>query len=252
MRHSPPAPEQAMGPELSGARRRGIRVIVADEWPIFREGLKGLLATRDYAVIGEAADACEAFKLAITLQPDVLLLGVAIPRESTFEPLEEVAQAAPGVRTIVLIARSDHNAAIVALQRGARGVLLKESGADVLFDSIECVLQDNYWLHGDDASEMVHVIRRLAARAAAEAKKTRRYGLTHRELEIISGVVAGESNREIAGRLSVREDTVKHHLSKVFDKLGVFSRVELAVFAIHHGLASDEDGGASSRGSAVA
>ena len=228
---------------MSNTPSPGIRIIVADQHPIFREGLKGLLAARGYTVVGEAGEAAEAFKLTIALQPDVLLLGVPSPRESTFEALEKVTQA--GVRTIVLASRSEHNAAVVALQRGARGVLLKESEAEVLFESIECVLQGKYWLQGDDASELVHVIRRLAAWADAEAKKSRRFGLTRRELEIVSGVVMGDSNREIARRLSVREDTIKHHLSRVFDKLGVFSRVELAVFAIHHGLTASDGGDVS-------
>ena len=218
-----------------------ISVAIADPHPIFREGLKCLLGARGFSVVGEASDECEAIRLATASCPDLLLLGLSIPRSSAFEDtLARLALAAPQVRTIILASRDDPNAAIIALQRGARGVLLKEASAESLFDGIDNVLQDKYWVHGDNPSEMVQLIRRLAARAEAEAKKNSRFGLTRRELEIVSGVVMGESNREIGRRLSVREDTVKHHLSNVFDKLGVFSRVELAVFAIHQGLVSTE------------
>jgi DNA-binding NarL/FixJ family response regulator len=240
LKHFTPAASEKNGVGCSDACR-GASVLVADQYPIFREGLKGLLVSRGYAVVGEAAEPAEALQLAIKLQPNLLLLGVSVPQESTFEPLEHVARAAPAVRTIVLAARSDHHMAIIALQRGAHGVLLKDSTADVLFVCIESVLQDEYWLHGDQASKMVRMFRRPTAGAEGEAEKVKRYGLTRREVEIIGGVVAGESNREIANRLSVREDTVKHHVSKVFDKLGVFSRVELAVFAMNHGLVPNDD-----------
>lgn len=217
------------------------RVAVADPHPIFREGLKGLLGARGFAVVGEASDECEAIRLATVSRPDLLLLGLAIPRSSSFEDtLANLAVSAPEVRTIIIASRDDPNAAIMALQRGARGVLLKEASVESLFDGIDSVLQDKFWVHGDNPSEMVQLIRRLAARAEAETKKSSRFGLTRRELEIVEGVVMGESNREIGRRLSVREDTVKHHLSNVFDKLGVFSRVELAVFAINQGLVSNE------------
>lgn len=217
------------------------RVAIADPHPIFREGLKCLLGSRGFEVVGEANDDSEAIRLATVTRPDLLLLGLAIPRSSRFEDtLADLTLAAPEVRTIIIASRDDPNAAIVALQRGARGVLLKEASAESLFDGIESVLQDKFWVHGDNPSEMVQLIRRLAARAEAESKKSSRFGLTRRELEIVEGVVMGESNREIGRRLSVREDTVKHHLSNVFDKLGVFSRVELAVFAINQGLVSNE------------
>jgi two-component system nitrate/nitrite response regulator NarL len=119
-------------------------------------------------------------------------------------------------------------------------VILKESTTALLFKSIRAVIGDEYWVGRDDVGHLVERLRRLTEQCEAEGH-AKRFKLTRREMEIVTAVAAGESNKGIAQRLSLSEDTVKHHVSHVFDKLGVFSRLELAVFAINHKLVKDLD-----------
>jgi DNA-binding NarL/FixJ family response regulator len=129
---------------------------------------------------------------------------------------------------------------IAALQHGARGVILKESTTALLFKCIRRVIADEYWVGRDAVGHIVERLRRLAQQSEAEGH-AKQFRLTRREMEIVAAVAAGESNKGIAERLSLREDTVKHHVSNVFDKLGVYSRLELAVFAMNHKLVKNLD-----------
>jgi two-component system, NarL family, nitrate/nitrite response regulator NarL len=220
-------------------KRVVIRIVVADDHQIFRDGLKCLLATEPgFQVVGEAGDGLEAVRVATSLLPDVLLLDVAMPHASGLDAVERIVQQAPSVRIILLTASVDRAAVLMAVQRGARGVLLKHHATPLLFTSIRAVMDGQYWLDRDNSSQVIDTMRRPVPPNGL-SKKSNRFNLTARELQVVCAVTAGESNREIANRLSVREDTVKHHMSNIFDKLGVFSRVELAVFAINHGLHGD-------------
>lgn len=229
--------------------RTPTRILIADDHPIFREGLRRVLtAGRGFDVVGEAADAVEAVRLAVDLQPDVLLLDASMPHGSSSYVLEKLARAAPVVRTIVLTAATGPNARATALERGARAVLAKGAAINFLFECIDAVLQGEYSGPQRDVPQPTHLMRPEDTPTPARAKEGR-FGLTPRQLEIVSAVVKGESNWQIARRLSVREDTIKHHLSCIFDKLGVFSRVELTVFAINHGLAANEEGSSAPKAS---
>lgn len=210
---------------------------MADDHPIFRDGLKALLATEPgLKVVGEAGDCDEAVRMAVSLVPDLLLLDIAMPPPGGMAVLESVARQAPSVKTLLLTASISREDVVRALELGARGVLLKEHATPLLFASIHVVLKGQYWVDRAIVGKVIDAVRDGSMQGAGVRKVNNRFGLTARELEVVGGVKMGESNREIGTRLSVREDTVKHHLSKIFDKLGVYSRVELAVFAINHGL----------------
>jgi two-component system nitrate/nitrite response regulator NarL len=218
-----------------------IRIVLADDHPIFRDGLKSLLATEPkFSVVGEAADGIEAVQVTSALAPDVLLLDVAMPRVSGITVLERLAILMPSVRVLLLTASVGRDDVLKAMRAGARGVLLKEHATPQLFASIRAVMQGQYWVDAEHVGKVIDAIRDPSQLGNVTRKASNRYSLTARELQVINGVTKGESNREIAGQLEIREDTVKHHLSSIFDKVGVFSRVELAVFAIHHGLIVDE------------
>lgn len=216
--------------------RSKIRILVADDHPIFRDGLRKLLeAESDFRVIGEASDGEEAVKLAHELKPDVLLLDLAMPRQPGLDALRELAAAAAPVRTILLTVAIEKAQLVEALQLGARGVVLKETSTELLLKSIRSVVAGQYWVGREAVTDLVRVLRDLIPAAGEEAKK-KAFGLTPRELEIVSAIVLGFTNRDIARKFSISEDTVKHHLTNIFDKVGVSNRLELALFSIEHRL----------------
>ena len=215
----------------------GIRVLIADDHPIFRQGLRTILEAEDgFVVVAEAADGNEAVRLARDFQPDVLLLDLAMPGVSGMEALAELAAAPTPVRTIMLTAAIEKAEIVKALQLGAAGVVLKSSSTDLLFKSIRSVMAGQHWIGRDAVSDLVQALRAQIG-TAPEKPARERFGLTRREIEITSSVVAGLSNREIAVKLSLSEDTVKHHLTNIFNKMGASNRLELALFALRHGLA---------------
>jgi two-component system, NarL family, nitrate/nitrite response regulator NarL len=221
---------------MDNRRSQTIRIVIADDHPIFRDGLRRLLETEpDLKVIGEACDGAEAVKLARQLKPDILLLDLARPRHPGLEALRELSSGSDGVRVILLTAAAEKNQIVEALQLGARGVVLKDSATQLLLKSIHTVMSGEYWVGRESVSNLVQYLRTLVQSSGEEAKQ-RKFGLTPRELEIVSAVVAGYSNKEIAEYFKISEDTVKHHLSNIFDKLGVSTRLELALFAVNQSL----------------
>jgi len=223
---------------MDNKRAQPVRIVIADDHPIFRDGLRRLLeAEPDLKVIGEACDGIEAVKLARQLKPDILLLDLAMPRQPGLEALREMSTASGpnAVRVILLTAAAEKNQIVEALQLGARGVVLKDSATQLLLKSIHTVMSGEYWVGRESVSNLVQYLRTLVQSSGEEARQ-KKFGLTPRELEIVSAVVAGYSNKEVAEYFKISEDTVKHHLSNIFDKLGVSTRLELALFAVNQSL----------------
>ena len=213
-----------------------IRILVADDHPIFRHGLRKLLEVeRDFVIVGEAEDGREALQQVVKLQPDVLLLDVAMPRLGGLEALPELCAASPSTRILLLTAGIGHADILRALQVGARGVLLKDAAVRLLPQAIRGVLENGYWIGPEPAADLAQAMRRIGDQAP-----DRRYGLTPREVEIVSAVVGGQNNRDIAAHYNISQQTVKHHLTSIFDKLGVSSRLELALFALKNRLTDDK------------
>ncbi len=210
-----------------------IRILIADDHPIFRDGLRRLLESEpDLRVVGEAADGAEAVKLAQQLKPDILLLDLAMPNVAGMDALHELTAAKTPVRTILLTASIERRQIVEALQLGARGVVLKESATEVLLKSISAVMNGGYWVGRQSVADLKDLVLEEADPEQAGA----RYGLTRREMQMVAAIVEGLSNRDIAQRFGVREDTVKHHLTSIFSKLEVSTRLELALFAIERRL----------------
>jgi two-component system, NarL family, nitrate/nitrite response regulator NarL len=219
---------------MDSTKAHAVRIVIADDHPIFRDGLKRLLeAERNFKVVGEACDGVEAVTLVGQLRPEILLLDLAMPRRPGLEALRELSSNTTSARVVLLTAAAEKEQIVEALQLGARGVVLKDSATQILLKAIQAVMNGEYWVGREPVSNLVQYLRGLIDTATPRQK---RYGLTPRELEIISAVVAGYANKEIAEHFKISEDTVKHHLSNIFDKLGVSTRLELALFAVNQSL----------------
>jgi two-component system, NarL family, nitrate/nitrite response regulator NarL len=218
---------------------RSIRIVIADERPIFRDGLRALLkSTPGFNVVGEAVDKETLLSLALERKPDVVLLDMGMAQNDEMAILNGLAAVDKPVRTLLFTQEAQKSEVLRVLQLGARGVILKGSTTKMLLDGIRKVVDGQYWIGEESVVSLVEAMRDLAPASSARAARPK-FGLTHRELEIISTVVSGYSNSDIASNFALSEHTVKHHLSRVFDKLGVSNRLELALFAVNHQLTND-------------
>jgi DNA-binding NarL/FixJ family response regulator len=221
---------------MIAAPAKPLRVVIADDHPIFRDGLSRLLEDEGgFDVVGQASDGTEAVRLARELQPDVLLLDLAMPRASGLDALRELSTAKGNTKVLLLTVAIEDAQVVQALQLGASGVVLKESATELLFKAIRSVVAGQYWLRHETVTDIVHHLQEHASATRREPSPAER--LTARERQVVAGVASGESNKEIATRLGLSEITVKHHVSNIFDKLGVSNRAELAVYATSRGLA---------------
>jgi DNA-binding NarL/FixJ family response regulator len=226
-----------------------IRIVIADDHTLVRDGLRMLFETEpDIAVVGEAADGSEAVSRTETLAPDVLILDLAMPRIGGLEVLRALADARSLVKTILLTAAIEREETLQALQLGVRGVVLKEAPAPLLFKCVRTVAAGEVWLGRERVADVVQLLRQVAGPPRQSERPASR--LTSREFDIISAVIQGASNKVIGTQCGVSEQTVKNHLSNIFDKVGVSTRLELALYVIHHRLLEERgpvDGGVGSR-----
>jgi DNA-binding NarL/FixJ family response regulator len=212
-----------------------IKVLIADDHPVVRIGLRNMLqADNHMRIVAEARDGAEALNMVRTLRPDILLLDLAMPRMPGMDALRELTSESTTTRTIVLTGLVDKRQILEALQLGARGVVLKDAVVEHLSACIRAVMQGQYWLDGRPVQNLVQVLRDLAAQTAPPSRKT--FGLTGRELEVVTLITEGSTNKHIAVSFGISEETVKRHLTNIFNKLGVGNRLELALFALNHNL----------------
>jgi DNA-binding NarL/FixJ family response regulator len=213
-----------------------IRIVIADDRTIFREGLKKVLSgQQQFQVIGETGNGKDACRLVEKLKPDALLLDMAIPKMSGTDVLKCLAESKSKTRAILLSGNMEDEEITKALELGARGVVLKDSTTAMLFKCIDTVIDGQYWI-GDRAVGSLNDILKGQRKKEKEAHP-KNFGLTPREMDVIRAAIMGASNKEIASLYAISEQTVKHHMTSIFDKLGVYNRLELTLFAFHHGLA---------------
>ena len=217
-------------------------VLLADDDPIVREVVRAKLSGNpDFEVVGEAEDGRLAVEQVEKLHPDILLLDLLMPNLPGIEALQELSSKRDsGGHTIVFSSAVGPTQIVQALQLGAHGILSK-SRISELEPAIRCVLEGKYWVEGRAVSDVSSLLADLS-RSMATAAPGRSYGLTPREIEVIALVTEGCSNKEVAFRLNITEDTVKRHLTNIFDKVGMSTRLELALFALKNSLAVKKSG----------
>ena len=185
-----------------------IRVLIVDDHPLVRRGLTSLLnGTTDIKVVGAASDGEEAVAYAVEEHPDIVLMDISMPGMNGFEALRRMLKAVAGTKVVMLTSYSEHDMVVEAIDNGAVGFLLKDT----------------------EPQELLNGIRSAAKRRPLD-------DLTQRELDVLTLVGRGMSNKQIAWRLGISEKTVKAHLGSVFDRLGVEDRVQAALWAQRHGI----------------
>ena len=214
-----------------------IRVLLIDDHTVMRSGLRMLIESHpSLVVVGEAATQGEALRLTARTQPDIILLDLNLCEERGADLLPNLLAAASGARVIVLTGVTDpaeHRQAILA---GAMGVVLKDQALDVLVKAIEKVHDGEVWLESSMIASMLSEIARGGATEKADPEAAKLARLTTREREVIGLVGEGLKNKQIAERLFISEATVSHHLTSIFDRLGVANRFDLVIYSFRHGL----------------
>lgn len=226
-----------------------VRVVLADHHGIFRASLRQLLAVlppvikevygadvgAGFRVVGEAGSGEETVRVVESAKPDLLLLDLCMPPLSGLEALRELETHRDSMRTILLAGTVDRTQLLTAIQLGVRGLVLKDSSTELLFEAIGCVMAGQYWLGQTLVTDLIETVRPLIQSSRAAGGELA-FGLTARERDVLTLVVAGWPNKEIACKCKVSEETIKHHLTRMFAKVGASNRLELAMVATQRGL----------------
>lgn len=216
-----------------------IRIMIADDHPIVRDGLKKLIDLEDdMSVVAEASDGREVLEKVRETDPDVILLDLRMPNLDGLGALQALHNSSPTkAKVIILTASEDKNEFVQAMKLGCSGIVLKQTAPELILKSIRKVSNGEIWL---DSHTTAAVMRQFASPSALEqtpgGRVRERSPLSAREREIVALVAQGYKNKEMAEKMFISEQTVKNHLHNIFDKLGVSDRLELALYAIHKGL----------------
>jgi DNA-binding NarL/FixJ family response regulator len=213
---------------------QAIRVLVADDQRVVREGLGTLLSLlHGVEVVGTAADGDEAIALAIQLRPDVVLMDLRMPRCDGVEATRRLRELDASIKVLVLTTYADDRSVIDALRAGARGYLTKDVGPGEIRESLERVTRGQAAI---DPAVQQHLVNAITSGAPGTDPPKFPGGLTAREAEVLSLIARGLSNAEIASQLVVSETTVKSHINHLFAKTGVRDRAQAVTYAYQHGL----------------
>lgn len=209
-----------------------IRVLIADDHPVVREGLRGLISFKPgFEIVGEAEDGFEAVLLARRLKPDVILMDLEMPRKSGLDAIKEIKADNPQARILILTSFAEDKKIVASLEAGALGYLLKDSSPQELLRAIRAVYQGELSLHPIVARKM------LQQQSQSAPPSTAHEALTRREMEVLKLVAQGLSNKEIADRLVISGPTVRSHITNILNKLNLTSRTQAVLYALSQGIA---------------
>ena len=216
--------------------RTNIRVLIADDHAVVREGIRAFLTTNPgLSVVGEASNGAEAVEAALRLQPDVIVMDLLMPEVDGSTAIRQIRAAQPDARILVLTSFATDDQVFPAIQAGAQGYLLKDSGPTDLIEAIQQVYRGESSLHPTIARKVLQMLSQAAPQAPTSAP------LTGREVDVLRLIAQGRSNAEIAATLKVGEGTVRTHVSSILAKLHLASRTQAALYALREGLASLQD-----------
>jgi len=211
-----------------------IRIAIADDHTIFRDGLRRLLTLeQDFEIVAEAQDGTEVMDILRDKEPDILLLDLKMPGLDGLSLLQRIQTQKIKTKIIVLTASDDESEYVQAMRYGTSGIVLKQTATELLLKSIRKVYEGEIWL---DSKTTAAVMRQFASPSDPGPRERDKPRLSNREREIVALVAQGFKNKEIAERMFISEQTVKNHLHNIFDKLGVSDRLELALYAIHRNI----------------
>ncbi len=210
-----------------------IRILIADDHAVVREGLRTLITAKPgMEVIGEAADGVEAVSKARSLQPGVILLDMVMPRKDGLETIKDIKKENPNARILVLTSFDDDERVFSAIKAGALGYLLKDSSPQQLLQAIRDVYHGRSSLHPSIALKVIRELNQPPDLPLTEEP------LTEREVEALRLIAQGLTNQEIAEKLTISERTVGKHVSNILDKLHLANRTQAALYALRRGLAT--------------
>jgi len=235
-----PQPEQTQETQSAAAMEtqppgsEKIRIAIADDHTIFRDGLRRLLTLeQDFEIVAEAQDGTEVMDILRDKEPDILLLDLKMPGLDGLSLLQRIQTQKIKTKIIVLTASDDESEYVQAMRYGTSGIVLKQTATELLLKSIRKVYEGEIWL---DSKTTAAVMRQFASPSDPGPRERDKPRLSNREREIVALVAQGFKNKEIAERMFISEQTVKNHLHNIFDKLGVSDRLELALYAIHRNI----------------
>jgi DNA-binding NarL/FixJ family response regulator len=228
-------------PARRAARLSLIQIFLLIEHAISREGLRLLFATEsDFRVVGYADNWTDAAR-GHACRSDVVVVDLAHARMPDPAALRELTAVCEPARLILLTSGLEHSQITEALRLGVRGIIAKNTTAELLFKCVRAVAAGEYWVERDIIADLTERLC-AATSSGADAAQRNPFGLTGRELQVLSLLIAGHANKAIADKCGIRERTVKQHLTNTFDKLGVSTRLELALFALQERLVPDGAG----------
>lgn len=216
-----------------------MRILLADDHVLFRDGVASLLGAWGHEVVGQASDGASAVDLAVRLRPDLVLMDVAMPGGGGLEATRRIAAGAPGVAIVMLTASEGVDDLFAAIKAGARGYLLKNLESVELRGMLEAVARGEAAITPAIAGRILSELARPEA-PVAEVPPPGPDRLTERELGVLRLVVAGLRNKEMAAELGISENTVKFHLRNILDKLHAQSRAEVVARAVREGLVTED------------